>query len=130
MKNIWKWILLFVAVFLVTLFISLPVLGRVMGNSFGIGMRSMMPRFFGWSAPMNSHMFGFGMFGGGLFMLGRLLIPLLLVALVVLGVLALVRRPGSVNAVPANAIPCPHCGKQIQNNWLACPYCGEKTGQG
>ena len=127
MKNIWKWVLIFVGVFLVTLFIALPILGRViLGTSLRFGGFPMMPHHPGWHTLGDSRMFGFSLFGG-LLMLGRFLFPLLLIVLVVLGVLALVRKSGLVEAVPASSIPCPHCGRQIQQNWVACPYCGEKT---
>ena len=115
MKNIWKWVLIFIGVFLVTLFIALPILGRViLGTSLRFGGFPMMPHHSAWHTFGESHSFGFSMFGG-LWMLGRFLFPLLLISLVVLGVLALVRKPGSAEAVTTASIPCPNCGKQIHH---------------
>jgi hypothetical protein len=128
MKNIWKWVLIFVGVFLVALFIALPIFGRaILGTGIRYGGFPMMDHHFGWNILGGSHMFVFSMFGGGLWMLGRFLFPILLIVLIVLAVLALLRKPKAGEVVSANTIPCPHCGKQIQNNWVACPYCGEKT---
>ena len=98
---------------------------------FGLGMQlyaSMAGTRIGAFAPMMGRAWGMqggmhgGMFFGGFPFLGTLLGVGLLV-LVVLGIVSLVRGPGS--HAPARA--CAHCGAPLQAGWIACPRCGEKV---
>lgn len=123
MKKVWKWVLLFLGVFLVVFLVSLPLLG-LGGFGPGYGWMPMMGlRSGGYGLWGGNFGHGFGLFGGGLMMLGMILIPLLLVALVVLGINALTRKN---QAGITDSKPCSNCGKPVQTGWVACPYCGEK----
>jgi len=123
MNKVWKWLLLFLGVFLVAFLVALPLLGL---GSFGHGygwMPMMGLRNGGCGLWSGNFGHGFGLFGGGLMMLGMILITLLLVALVVLGINALTRKN---HAEITSSKPCSNCGKPVQTGWVACPYCGEK----
>jgi hypothetical protein len=140
MKNLWKWILGFVAVFVAAFFVAMPFFMR--GVS-GFGMMRGVAR--------GGHMVGG--FGGGFFVFGRMFFPLLVLAALGFGIYYLVKRsnrstPAPVAAVatePIAAVPvventadaaetvetpvlktCAHCGGQLQYNWVSCPFCGEK----
>ena len=72
----------------------------------------------------NTGMMGYGgmiPFGG--FFLG--LVSLGLLALLVLGIIWLVRRLRTPQAVPVTP-SCPKCGKPVQGDWSNCPHCGKK----
>ncbi len=119
MKNIWKWALLFLGVFVLTFIIAIPFLGRS-------GYYGGMPMMAYYGGP--GMMGGFGYFGGVIMMFGMLLIPIALVGLLVLGGVALVK---GINGQSRPAITftrsCPHCNRPLQQDWTTCPYCGEKA---
>jgi hypothetical protein len=123
MKNVWKWIILGLAVFVLAFCIALPLFGG--GSLLPVRMmsyRRMMP--FG--------MMGAGTFGsfGWIGMLARLVLPLLFVGLVVAVVALLLRKPSAppISTPPAPpAAPCRKCGKPVETGWVACPYCGTKV---
>jgi hypothetical protein len=139
MKSIWKWVLVFLGVFVVGFCVAVPLFLRFMFgfNRFGMmGGRGFRPM-------MGYRGFGFMHFGG-------FLIPLLVLGLVVVAVVWFMRRnsrlhaaspaapagfvssvpvDSAVPAVPAEPVstsPCPHCGNPVQPGWVACPHCGEK----
>jgi len=123
MNKVWKWVLLFLGVFLVAFFVALPLLGLGgFGHVYGwmpmMGLRSGGCGL--WGSGFGS---GFGLFGGALMMLGMFLIPLALVALIVFGVVSLTRKN---QPEITSSRPCANCGKPVQTGWVACPYCGEK----
>ena len=106
MKNIWKWVLVFVLVAVV--FFALPFIFPAACPYYG-GM--------GWSGyPM---MRGFGMMPFG--MLFIWLIPLGTLFLLVFGILWLVNH---LTGTGAPARTCTRCGKSAQADWKTCPYCG------
>lgn len=118
MKNIWKYLLIFLGVFFIALLVAVPLLGVFTGR-----MHS------GWDMGMRipGRSFGMGPAFGGLGLLwmgGRLLFNLAIVALAVVGVVLLVRRSRGVQAAATR--PCPHCGRPVQSGWVACPSCGER----
>jgi len=116
MKNVWKWILLFVGVFLAGFIIALPFFGW-----FGMGWGRM---------PMMGSRLGYGLhLMGGFPLLGfagaflvRCLVPLAIIALLVVGIVVLVRRSNKVT--PKTTRTCANCGKPLQEDWTHCPYCG------
>jgi hypothetical protein len=117
MKNIWKWIVFGLIVFLVAFMIALPAFGgwRVMPHAaFGYGM--MRGGMMGW---------GWGGFGGIGMLIGSLL-PILAIAGVAALIYSLMKRhaPSEPPALPAT--PCASCGKPLDPGWMACPYCGKK----
>jgi hypothetical protein len=132
MKNIWKWIAIFLAVLIVASFVFLFLRMSGFGMPFGYGMNGYgmgygrMPLMGG--DFRGSHMFnGYGFFGGGFMMFGALLIPLAVIGLLVWGVVSLVKGTTRQHGEPPTAVhPCTHCGKPLQSGWVNCPYCGEK----
>ena len=123
MNKVWKWVLLFLGVFLVAFLVALPLLS-LGGFGYGYGWMPMMGLRSGgcglWGSGFGS---GFGLFGGALMMLGMFLIPLALVALIVFGVVSLTRKN---QPEITSSRPCANCGKPVQTGWVACPSCGEK----
>jgi hypothetical protein len=122
MKNIWKWIILGLAVFLLAFCIALPLLGgtgylpmRLLGGG-RMWMRAGM-------------MDGFGVFGW-LGWIARLAIPAIGFLLLVYLIIALVRKPqvppANPPAAPPAGTPCSRCGRLLENGWVACPFCGKK----
>ena len=118
MKNIWKWIVFGLVVFLVSFLVALPLFAG------------------GWMPPMRT-IYGYGMMHGGMMgwgfggiswigMLFRTVLPILAVA----GGIALVYwlvKPGAPQAEPpVPTTPCHSCGKPLNPDWVACPYCGKK----
>jgi hypothetical protein len=129
MNNFWKYLLLFLGVFLLAFCVALPLLGfgfgRMGGYGFNLGGIGRMPMMNGIGRS------GFGLVGI-VFMLFRIAIPLVLLALAVVGVVALVRRRSPAPLATAAASPvvveteaCPNCGRQVQKDWSHCPYCGQ-----
>jgi len=123
MRNIWKWVLIFLGVFLAVFLIALPILGLFAFRGFPMmgGFYYGMPHMFG----------GYGFYGGWLMMFGMFLGPLVVIALIVAGVVALVRTTGgshpSSAQPPAPTRTCRNCGRALQADWSHCPYCGEKV---
>ena len=148
MKNLWKWLLLFVGVFLVAFVVALPFWRWSAYGFSGMpimrsGRMGFMPRMFGGFG-------GFGGFRGGFMFPFMWIIPAGVIVLLVVGVVALVRamrRPQPMQAqispaptmtpVPpaAPAAPvepemvhnCTNCGRALQPDWVNCPYCGTKV---
>ena len=119
MKNVWKYLLVGLLVFVLVFAIALPFLGG------GWGPYQMGPGMMGPGMMRGYNGFGgFSLFGG-LTMLGMILVPLLLIGAVIAGVMMLIRGTGG-SATLAGARQCPHCGKYVQADWMACPYCGQK----
>lgn len=113
MKNGWKWLIVFGAVFILTFIIALLFFG---GLGFG---RMPMMGFRGYST-LN----GFNM-TGGVWMMFLWIIPITLIGLVILAVVASLQR--SDNSSSQTQIQaCAHCGKLVQSDWKVCPYCGKK----
>ncbi len=117
MGHLWKWVLGFLAIVLVTFVIAVPFFagwGRLGYDCGGLGMMR-------WGSGM---MGGWGMLGG-LMMLGMLLIPLGVIALfVVLGVTLVRGFNNQKPLAPANLV-CQSCGRPVQRDWTICPYCGK-----
>ena len=119
MKGLWKWAVLFAAVFILAFLVAIPLFG---GSGYG-----MMPMMYG--GYNGFHMLGgFGFPGGWLMMLGMFLIPLAFIGVLVLGGVALVVGLNKSQA-PTQVIvrTCAYCGKVLQADWANCPYCGEKV---
>ncbi len=111
MKNIWKWILLFLGIFLLVLVIATPLFMR-----FNLGWLPMMG---GLGLPMHR---GLGFFGGWIMLL-KMVVPLAILGLAIFGVVTLFRKPKDT-ATTLEA--CSSCGKPLQVEWSNCPYCGKK----
>ena len=130
MKNIWKWILMVVALFLVSFCIALPVLS-LLGINPALPMRFMAGSGFGSRMAMP----GYGMMGGGFFGSGllaivgialRCVLPLLLVGGIIAVFVLLLRRHPAATPAPSTAKVCSACKKPVEAEWVACPYCGQK----
>ena len=98
------------------------------GSYWGMGRGGMMGGWCPWCGGTGQ--FGDGGLLGGLFgllftLLG-LLIPIGLLVLLILGVVWLVRSPGSTTTAVPPSPTCRHCGRPIQVDWQHCPYCGEE----
>ncbi len=124
MKNIWKWVFLGLAIFLLAFCITLPLLG----GAFHLPVRMLE----GGRLWMHEGMMGgYGVFGW-LGMIARLAIPIIGFLLLVYLVVWLFRKPEGPPANPPAAPPasagnpCPRCGKPLEAGWVACPYCGKK----
>jgi hypothetical protein len=131
MKNFWKYLLLFLGVFLVVFCVALPLFGlgfmRMGGYNFNLGDFGRMPMMNGFSRG------GFGLLGV-VFTLFRIAIPLVLLALAVVGVVALVRRRSPAASAAAAPVmveteTCPNCGRAVEKGWSHCPYCGQNLEQ-
>ena len=109
MKDIWKYLLVGLAIFLLVFLIGLFFI-----FSGGWGQYGMGPWMMG----------NYGGFGW-LMMLGMILLPLLVIGVIVAGIVWLARSMGGL-ATPLRSQPCPNCGKFVQVGWMACPYCGQK----
>jgi predicted lipid-binding transport protein (Tim44 family) len=115
MNTVRKWLPIVFVVFFVVFFLALP---------FFAGPGSMM----------GGGGYGWGMMGGGYPMMGFgflmmaavFLIPLLLIVLVAAVVISLQRNARINSETSAASTNCPHCGKQVQKDWVACPHCGKK----
>jgi hypothetical protein len=121
MKNIWKWVVFGLVVFLAAFLIALPLFAG------------------GWM-PTARTVYGFGMLRGGMMDWGwggigwiGLLFRSALPILAVVGGIALVywlvkRSPGAAQApAPAPTTPCAYCSQPLSPGWVACPYCGKKV---
>ena len=117
MKLNWKWIALFIIVFISVVLITIPL-----WNGVGNGWMGMMGGGF-----QNPNVFGnLGSFGGLIMMFGMLLIPLVVFGLIILGVAVVVKGAYAprTTMIMKN---CAHCGKPLQAEWANCPYCGRKA---
>jgi len=123
MKNIWKWVLLFVLVFALVFVAAVPFfMHSTLGAGFGWGMypgRGMMS----FNGPFGGMHGGFGFFGGPFMMAGRFLGPILFLGLVVLVIILAVNL--FKKKQPTRA--CSNCGKPLQMEWMTCPHCGHKV---
>jgi zinc-ribbon domain len=117
MKNIWKWILLGAAVFLLAFCIALPLF-----NGF-----SAMPMRWGAGSGLIRGGMVHGAMIGGIGMLFRLILPVIGIAGLAALIYVLVKRPAA--PPPSQALPtkpCDNCGKPLDPGWVACPFCGKK----
>ena len=117
MKLNWKWIALFIIVFIGAVLITIPL-----WNGVGNGWMGMMGGGF-----QNPILFGnLSSFGGLIMMFGMLLIPLVVIGLAILGVAAIIKGAYTprTTMIMKN---CVHCGKPLQAEWANCPYCGRKA---
>ncbi len=125
MKSYWKWVALFLGVFIVAFLVALPLFS---GN--GYGWMPMMQTYANWAGVgggyRGQHMLGgFGFFRGWQMMFGMLIIPLVLLGIFILGIVALVKgliKPQ--NQTVADQV-CANCGKVVQTDWVNCPICGK-----
>jgi len=134
MKSVWKYILIFLVVFVLALCVALPLFGM---RTFG-GMR--MHAFPSIGMRVFPFHMGIGWLGMGFHFLPWLLVLLGLAALAVVVVVLLLRKKKAATAAVApaaippaapsvDAVPCAHCGQPLQPGWVACPFCGAKVGE-
>jgi hypothetical protein len=116
MKNLWKWFLYGLAVFLLVLCIALPLFS-------GWTLLPMGRVFYSMDGTHAWMMGGWGVLGWiGLVL--RWLTPVVLIGLcIALGVWWLRNRKASP---PVPTATCARCGKPVEAEWVACPYCGKK----
>lgn len=124
MKSIWKWVLFFVAVFLVVFIIAVPLfIGR-----FAFGVMPMMGGSFR-GYPMYGMHGGFGLIGIAFKLVGFLIFVGIL-TLAVVGIVSLFKsrkktQLASETPPTIETQPCAKCGKSLQADWTHCPYCGQ-----
>ena len=125
MKSTWKWVALFLGVFIVAFLGALLLFSGngygwmpiIRGCADGVGM---------WGGYRGQHMLGsFGFFGGWLMMFGMLIIPLVLIGILVLGGVALVKGLIKPQSPMVAVRSCANCGKVVQTDWANCPFCGK-----
>ena len=118
MKNIWKWIVFGLAVFLVSFLVALPLFAGTWMPSMRTVLRYDM---------MHDGMMGLG-FGGisWIGMLFRSVLPTLFVVGGIALVYLLVKSAGPKAVAPVPTTPCYSCEKPLNPDWVACPYCGKK----